>query len=80
MFGAVTANTNSNLTADTGLSSTTYPNFIIQGVSNSFPSTLAIQSVYPSNSGTKWFTGLTVRAISANSTETTFTVTYYTPT
>jgi hypothetical protein len=74
------ANTSSNLTADTGINSTNYPNFIIQGVSNTSPSTLAIQSIYGSNDDTTWFVGLTVRAISANSSETTFTVTYYTPT
>jgi hypothetical protein len=72
--------TTSNLTADTGLNSTTYPTFIIQGVSNATPSTLTIQSVYPSNSGTNWFAGLTVRSVSGTSTATTFTVTYYTPT
>jgi hypothetical protein len=72
--------TTSNLTADTGLNSTTYPTFIIQGVSNASPSTLAIQSVYPSNNGTKWFAGLTVRSVSGTSAATTFTVTYYTPT
>jgi hypothetical protein len=68
------------LTADTGLNLSTYPTMFIQGVSNASPSTLAIQSVYPSNNGTKWFAGLTVRSVSGTSSATTFTVTYYTPT
>jgi hypothetical protein len=76
----VTAGTTSNLEANTGINSTTYPRFFIQGVSNASPSTLAIQTFYPLNSSGTWRTGLTVRAISANSSATTFTVTYYTPT
>ena len=72
-------NTSSNLTADTGRAVATYPTFIIQGVSNASPSTLGIQAIYPSNA-TNWHVGMTVRAIGAASSATTFTVTYYTPT
>jgi hypothetical protein len=66
-----------SLSADTGLSISSRPTLIIQGLSNATPQSLAVQALYASST-TNWFINLRVYAL-ANTSATTFTVYYYTP-